>query len=57
MKLSAATTLCVYGIDEKDSLCPELAPGHARPIPLEGGHHFGGDYDALAMRLLDAIGP
>ena len=57
VKLSAATTLCVYGIDEKDSLCPELAPGHARPIPLEGGHHFGGDYDALAMRLLDAIGP
>ena len=55
-KLDAATTLCVYGQDEKDSLCPTLAPLHARPLALPGGHHFGGDYDALAVKILAVIG-
>jgi type IV secretory pathway VirJ component len=55
-RLSADTTLCVYGTDERGSLCPELAPLHARLLPLSGGHHFGGDYDALAARILAAIG-
>jgi type IV secretory pathway VirJ component len=54
-KLAAANTVCVYGQDERDSLCPELAPTHVRAIALAGGHHFGGDYDALAARLLDAM--
>jgi type IV secretory pathway VirJ component len=55
LKLSARDTLCLYGLDEKDSLCPELAPAHARALPLAGGHHFGGDYDALAARILAAV--
>jgi len=55
LKLAAADTLCIYGLDEKDSLCPELAPAHARAMPLKGGHHFGGDYDALAGLILDAL--
>ena len=55
-KLNAAETLCVYGQDETDSLCPSLAPAHARLLALPGGHHFGGDYDALASRMLEAIG-
>ncbi|MBS0445000.1 MAG: virulence factor family protein [Proteobacteria bacterium] len=53
-KLLAAGTLCVYGETERDSLCPELVPLHARGMPLAGGHHFGGDYDALAARILAA---
>jgi len=55
LQLAATDTLCVYGVDEKDSLCPELAPDHARAVPLAGGHHFGGDYDALAGIILDAV--
>jgi type IV secretory pathway VirJ component len=55
LKLSAASTLCIYGVAEKDSLCPELAPEHARALPLSGGHHFGGDYAALAALILDAM--
>lgn len=55
-RLSAADTVCVYGQDEKDSLCPSLAPAHAKPLALAGGHHFGGDYDALASKLLQLIG-
>ena len=55
LKLSAASTLCIYGLEEKDSLCPELAPEHAQPMPLAGGHHFGGEYGALATRILEAM--
>ncbi|HKW83772.1 MAG TPA: AcvB/VirJ family lysyl-phosphatidylglycerol hydrolase [Burkholderiaceae bacterium] len=54
-KLAAARTLCIYGQDERDSLCPQLAPGHVQAVPLPGGHHFGGGYGALAVRILDAI--
>lgn len=54
-KLLAADTLCVYGQDEADSLCRQLVPVHARGIMLPGGHHFGGDYDALASRILQAV--
>jgi len=56
-RLAAANTLCVYGADERDSLCPSLAPQHARLLALPGGHHFGGDYDALAARIREAAGP
>jgi len=54
LKLSAADTLCIYGREEKDSLCPALSPAHAQEMPLAGGHHFGGEYAALAARILDA---
>ena len=54
-KLAAVRTLCIYGQDERGSLCPQLAPGHVQAVPLVGGHHFGGGYSALAARILDAI--
>jgi len=54
-KLAAVRTLCIYGQDERDSLCPQLAPGHVQALPLAGGHHFGGGYDVLAARILDAV--
>ena len=54
-KLAAFRTLCIYGQDERDSLCPQLAPAHVQAVPLAGGHHFGGEYRALAARILDAI--
>ena len=54
-KLAAVRTLCIYGQDERDSLCPQLAPGHVQAVPLAGGHHFAGEYGALAARILGAI--
>lgn len=54
LKLSAVDTLCIYGQEEKDSLCPELSPDHAQAMPLAGGHHFGGEYGVLAARILHA---
>ena len=54
-KLLAADTLCIYGQEERDSLCPQLAPTHVRALSLAGGHHFGGDYEALAARILESV--
>ncbi len=44
---------CFYGKNESDSLCPSLASDHkVTVIRTEGAHHFNGDYDALAQRIL-----
>jgi len=51
-KLKGTRILCLYGKEEKGSLCPTLDSSLARAIPFEGGHHFGGDYNALADALL-----
>jgi type IV secretory pathway VirJ component len=53
-KLRGIELLCLYGADEKDTACPELPPGLATVVPLEGGHHFGGAYRGLADRILGA---
>lgn len=55
-KLKGLHIVCVYGTDEKGSLCPELAKNEADKSLAEvkafdGGHHFGGDYKALADAL------
>lgn len=47
--------LCMYGIDDDESLCPKLDPQKFKLVKLEGGHHFGGDYDKLAQLILDAV--
>jgi len=51
--LSHVSTLCIYGKDDDDSICPELGHARVRVVELPGGHHFGGDYDALAQLILD----
>lgn len=50
--LGALRVLCVHGEDEDDSLCPALDPTRVHRMTLPGGHHFGGDYDAIASRIL-----
>ncbi len=51
-KLRGMPILCIYGRDESDSLCPVLDAGLATSMPQDGGHHFGGDYDAIVARIL-----
>jgi type IV secretory pathway VirJ component len=53
-RLSAADTLCVYGDDDNESICPKISPQHARIIKLPGGHHFGGNYLPLAQLVIGA---
>jgi len=55
-KLRGKKLLCVYGADEADSVCPRLPPGLAHLDRLPGGHHFGGDYRAIADRILAEVG-
>ena len=35
--------LCLYGSQEKDSLCPGITPALGKAQVLPGAHHFGGD--------------
>ena len=48
--------LCLYGEEEADSACPLLDGTAATVIRTAGGHHFDGNYDALAQHLLDGPG-
>jgi type IV secretory pathway VirJ component len=51
-KLRGRRLLCIYGAEEPDSLCPKLSEGLVTLDRRAGGHHFDGDYAALAKRIL-----
>jgi type IV secretory pathway VirJ component len=46
---------CFYGEDESESMCPELGSNEAEIIRVGSGHHFGGDYGALAQDILAGL--
>jgi type IV secretory pathway VirJ component len=48
VRLPAAAVTCVYGLEDKDSACPDLATSGIRVIGLKGGHHFSGAYTSIA---------
>lgn len=50
-KLRGRPLLCLYGQEETDSLCTEIG-GLGKAVALQGSHHFGGDYVAIADRIL-----
>jgi len=52
-RMQDASVLCVYGESESDSPCPRLTGAHLRAVALGGGHHFGGDYEALARSIVE----
>lgn len=51
-KVPPAMVQCIYGEKEEDTLCPDLTKTGIEVVKLPGDHHFGGDYDALARRIL-----
>ena len=53
-KLVGTPILCFFGADERDSLCPDLPASLATAVRLEGAHHFGGHYAAIADTILKA---
>jgi type IV secretory pathway VirJ component len=56
-KLRGHRILCVCGKDETDSVCPRL-PAHLAVVDERpGGHHFDGDYQGIAARILKEAGP
>ncbi|HEY0745903.1 MAG TPA: AcvB/VirJ family lysyl-phosphatidylglycerol hydrolase, partial [Steroidobacteraceae bacterium] len=56
-RITGVPVLCIYGEDEPDSLCPKLDPAKFKIVKLKGGHHFDGDYTALANQILMAATP
>jgi type IV secretory pathway VirJ component len=55
--LMGTPLLCVYGADEGDSPCIRLDAKTAKIVKLAGGHHFDGNYAALADTILAAAKP
>jgi type IV secretory pathway VirJ component len=53
-RLPAGVLLCVYGEQEEDTLCRDDALRGAAIVRTSGGHHFDGNYRALAERLIAA---
>jgi type IV secretory pathway VirJ component len=52
LQLDLAKVQCFYGEQEEDSLCRTPQVVGWEVIRTTGGHHFDGDYRALAMRIL-----
>ncbi|MGL4318683.1 MAG: virulence factor family protein [Pseudomonas sp.] len=55
LKLPAAKVLCVYGSEESAESGCTLPNAPGEPLQLPGGHHYDGNYPALAERLLQGI--
>jgi type IV secretory pathway VirJ component len=54
-RLRGTPTLCIYGTDEKNSLCSSADTTLVRPYAREGGHRLRGDQSVeLADIILDA---
>ena len=54
-KIPASILQCIYGTDDDDSVCHELAGSGADVVMLDGGHHFDDDYVELAKRIIARI--
>ncbi|MDP9007097.1 MAG: type IV secretion system protein VirJ [Pseudomonadota bacterium] len=56
-RITGMPVLCIYGEDEHESLCPKLDPTKFKIVKVKGGHHFDGNYGALADQILAAAKP
>lgn len=56
-RMRGMNTLCVYGQDEKESLCRLADTSAVRVDRRPGRHHFDGDYDTIANEILSLIAP
>lgn len=54
-RMPADRTLCVYGADDRDAVCPHLPPGVARVVKRPGDHHFDGDDAGVARLIVEAV--
>src|SRR6202171_4294769 len=55
-KLHGAKILCLYGEDDKDTICPALVNTEAIDVVMmKGAHHFDGGYGNLGRIILDHL--
>jgi type IV secretory pathway VirJ component len=52
IQLDDTRLLCIYGEEEKDSLCPDLQGRSFKKLALPGAHHFGGNYAQIVETIL-----
>lgn len=52
-RMNNARLLCLAGDEQTDSPCGLLKGANIRTVKLPGGHHFGGDYAAVARQIVD----
>ncbi|WP_284247341.1 AcvB/VirJ family lysyl-phosphatidylglycerol hydrolase, partial [Methylobacterium haplocladii] len=52
--LPADRVLCIHGSKETDSPCRDPSLAATRKLLIDGGHHFDGDYPAIARRIVEA---
>lgn len=50
-KFAGLRALCLYGEDD-ESLCPQLASATVKVEKIAGGHHFDGEYAAVATLIM-----
>ncbi|WP_312796952.1 AcvB/VirJ family lysyl-phosphatidylglycerol hydrolase [Tianweitania sp.] len=55
--LPADRVICLYGKEEGDAACPDPALKTVTVVATEGGHHFDGEYEAIAQRFLARLKP
>ncbi len=53
--LTWAPLTCIYGVEEKDSLCPKLKVPGATVIAMPGGHNLRHDAQGLLNHVLAAV--
>jgi type IV secretory pathway VirJ component len=53
--LANAGVLCIYGVEDRDSVCAGLAGNAYHKLRLAGGHHFDGNYTELGQQILLAV--
>jgi type IV secretory pathway VirJ component len=51
-RLDLTRVQCIYGEDEDGNACSDPALAATERIKTSGGHHFDGDYEALARAIL-----
>jgi len=51
-----APVLCIYGAGESTTICPRGTSGRVHGDLIGSGHHFGGDYAAIAEHILTFAG-
>jgi type IV secretory pathway VirJ component len=49
---SGSPYVCLYGEDDGDSACVQLAGSDGSAVKMTGGHHFGGAYAEIASEIL-----
>jgi type IV secretory pathway VirJ component len=56
-KMAWANSVCIYGLDDKDSACVQAGNAGAKAIGMTGDHHFDEQYDLLVKHIVSNIKP